>query len=271
MSPDTQRDHIFKKRVVYTRPGADAVTIRRDEPYRAADGSALPMDLYYPPHSTSGAQTPVVIFITGFSDVGAQRLFGAPLKQMGSYTSWAQLAAASGLAAITYTNREPAADAHAIVRHVRQNAASLNMDEHRIGVWACSGNGPTALSVLMQNADDGLKCAALCYPYTLDLDGSTSVADAAGQWGFVNPCVGTSVDDLPRDVPLFIARAGQDQMPGLNETLDRFLIKALTRNLPVTFVNHAAAPHAFDLFDDSETSREIIRRILAFLQFHLLT
>jgi hypothetical protein len=30
------------------------------------------------------------------------------------------------------------------------------------------------------------------------------------------------------------------------------------------------APHAFDLFDDTPTSREIIRRILAFLQFHLL-
>jgi len=30
------------------------------------------------------------------------------------------------------------------------------------------------------------------------------------------------------------------------------------------------APHAFDLFHDSETSREIIRQILAFLQFHLL-
>jgi hypothetical protein len=27
---------------------------------------------------------------------------------------------------------------------------------------------------------------------------------------------------------------------------------------------------AFDLFDDSETSREVIRRILAFLRFHLL-
>jgi hypothetical protein len=31
------------------------------------------------------------------------------------------------------------------------------------------------------------------------------------------------------------------------------------------------APHAFDLFHDSEVSREIIRRILAFLQFHLMT
>jgi hypothetical protein len=60
-------------------------------------------------------------------------------------------------------------------------------------------------------------------------------------------------------------------MPGLNEALDRFVAKALPCNLPITFVNHPMAPHAFDLFDDSDTSREIIRRILAFLQFHLLT
>jgi hypothetical protein len=59
-------------------------------------------------------------------------------------------------------------------------------------------------------------------------------------------------------------------MPHLNETLDRFLVKALACNLPVTLANHPAAPHAFDLFDDSETSREMIRRILAFMQFHLL-
>src|SRR5713101_2137664 len=266
MSHDTQQDHISKKRVVYTMTGVDAVTVRRDEEYRVTDAGALTMDLYYPPDAKSGARTPAVIFVTGFSDVGAQRMLGCKLKEMGSYISWGQLAAASGLVAITYTNREPATDVHAVLQHVRQNAASWEIDENRIGVWACSGNVPTALSVLMQDAQDYLRCAVLCYAYLLDLDGSTGVADAARQWGFVNPSAGKSVDDLPRAVPLFIARAGQDQMPGLNETLDRFLIKALTCNLPVTFVNHSAAPHAFDLFDDSETSREIIRRILAFLQ-----
>ena len=58
-------------------------------------------------------------------------------------------------------------------------------------------------------------------------------------------------------------------MPGLNQALDDFVHEALTRNLPVTVVNHSDGPHAFDLFDDSEISREIIRRILQFMQFHL--
>ena len=51
--------------------------------------------------------------------------------------------------------------------------------------------------------------------------------------------------------------------------MDRFLADALACNLPVTLVNHADAPHAFDLVHDSETSREIIMQILRFLQFHL--
>ena len=58
-------------------------------------------------------------------------------------------------------------------------------------------------------------------------------------------------------------------MPGLNEALDRFVCAALTRNLPMTVVNHAGGPHGFDIFDDSEMTRDVIRQILAFLQFHL--
>jgi acetyl esterase/lipase len=114
--------------------------------------------------------------------------------------------------------------------------------------------------------DDGVKCAALCYPFLLDLDGATAVADAAKAFGFVNPGAGQSVDDLPKDVPLFIARAGKDQTPRLNETLDRFVAAALAANLPITVVNHPTAPHAFDLYDDSEASREIVRQVLAFLR-----
>jgi len=95
------------------------------------------------------------------------------------------------------------------------------------------------------------------------------VAELAGRFGFVNSCAAKTVEDLPRDVPLFIVRAGHDEMPHLNETIDRFLMKALSCNLPITFANHPAAPHAFDVMHDTENSREIIRQILAFMRFHL--
>ena len=269
MSQHTPQDHISRNRVIYSTPGVDAVTVRRDVPYRTADAGPLTIDLYYPSEATSGARLPAVVFVTGFSDAGAQKMFGCVLKEMGSYVSWAQLAAASGLVAVTYTNHDPAADVHAVIRYVRQNAGALGVDENRMGAFSFSGNVPTALSLLMQDAGHHPKCAVLCYPYTLDLEGATHVAGAARQFGFATPCAGKSIEDLPRDVPLFIARAGQDRMPGLNDALDRFVSRALSCNLPLTVVNHPAAPHAFDLFDDSETSREIIRSMLAFLRFNL--
>jgi hypothetical protein len=255
-------------RVVYSLPGMDAVTVRRDQPYGDTDGTRT-IDVYYPPGAPAGARIPAVVFVTGFSDAGAQKMFGCRLKDLASYVSWAQLTAVSGLVAITYVNEEPAADVHAVFQHVRDNAAELNVDENRIGLWSCSGNVPNALSVLMSDAPGRLTCAVLPYGYLLDDDGSSRVADAARRFGFVNPSAGRTVGDLSPEVPLFLARAGKDQMPGLNEALDRCVGQALTRNLPVTVVNHAQGPHAFDLFDDSEATREIVRRMLGFLQFHL--
>jgi hypothetical protein len=271
MSQETRRHDITKRRVVYQIPGMEAVTIRKDTEYRSTDAGVLTMDIYYPPDSKGGAQIPAVIFVIGYSDLGAQAMLGCKFKEMESFISWGELAAASGLAAITYsTGKEPAADIHALLRYVRQNAAVLGIDENRIGVWACSGHVPNALSLLMQEEIDYLKCAVFCYGFMLDLEGSTSVAEAAKTFRFVNPCAGNSVDDLQQDIPLFIVRAGQDEFPHLNETIDHFLARALIRNLPITFANHSAAPHAFDLMHDSETSREIIRQILAFMRFHLL-
>lgn len=269
MSHETQRNDITKRRVVCELPGVDAVRIQLDVPYRATDPGSLTMDIYYPPDSETGARAPAVIFVSGYSDVGFQKMVGCKLKEMASYISWAQLTAASGMAAIAYSALEPAADVDALLRYVRENASSLGIDENRIGVWACSGNAPNALSVLMSQDREYLKCAVLCYPVTLDLEGSTSTAESAARFGFAYPCAGKSIDDLPRDLPLFIARAGQDETPHLNETLDRFVAKAVANNLPITFINHSSAPHAFDILDDSETSREIIRQILAFMKFHL--
>ena len=172
---------------------------------------------------------------------------------------------------MTYTNREPVGD-YVLMDHVRQQAGPLGIDLGRMGIWASSGNVSLALSLLMQQERVGLRCAAFCYGYMLDLDGSTAVAEGCRTFRFANPNAGRSIDDLRRDLPLFLARAGKNvEIPRLNESLDRFVSAALARNLPITLANHATGPHAFDLFDDSPASREVIRLILNFLRLHLLT
>ena len=68
---------------------------------------------------------------------------------------------------------------------------------------------------------------------------------------------------------MFVARAGRDESPGLNTALDTFLLEAVRDNRPVTFVNHATGPHAFDVMDDSAATRRVIGQILAFMKSHL--
>jgi acetyl esterase/lipase len=272
MSQETQASSIadiVKRTVVYQTPGMDAVTVRQDVVYRATDTETLTLDLYAPPDRVSGARTPAVVIVAGYPGAGVEKMLGCKFKDMGSSVSWARLMAASGLTAITYSNREPVADLLSLLRYVRKNAESLGIDETRIGIWASSGNVSLALSLLLEDASQPLRCAALCYGFMLDLDGATGTAEASRQFGFVNPCAGKSMDDLAPDVPLFLVRAGHDQFPHLNESIDRFVAGALAGNLPVVLVNHPEAPHAFDLFLDNETSRLIIRQILAFLRYHL--
>ena len=115
MNHDTTPRDLSKIRVVYAMPTSDAVKIRRDQEYRMTDAGALAMDVYYPPDASSGSRTPSVIFVTGFSDVGVRRMFGCAMKDMAASVSWARLAAASGMVAITYTNREPATDVRAVL------------------------------------------------------------------------------------------------------------------------------------------------------------
>lgn len=258
---------LTKMRVVYDLPGTAEVVVRRDVEFRAADAGVLPFDLYLPATMSPGQLAPVVIVVAGYPDTGAK--LPCKFKDMGWTTSWGRLIGASGLAAVTYSNRAPEADLHALLAHLLQHAGSLGVDADRMAVLAASGNVPLALSVLMTGAVTRFRCAALCCGFMLDPDGTAAVADAAATYGFVNPCVGKSVADLPTELPLLVARAGRDQFAHLNETLDRFLADAVARNLPVSFVNHATGPHGFDLFDNTDTSRHIIRHILAFLQFHL--
>jgi hypothetical protein len=145
----------------------------------------------------------------------------------------------------------------------------FGIDDARIGVWASSGNVPLALSLLMKDAGHSLKCAVLCYGFMLDLDGATATADASASYQFVNPCAGRTIVDVDRDVPLFIARAGQEQFQGLNDSIDRFVAKGLAANLPLTVVNHPRGPHGFDMFHDSAETRAIMEQILGFVRLHL--
>ena len=245
----------------------EEVTVRRRLQYLSTGASPLTLDLYYPPdHQSGGVPKPAVVIVLGYPDVGVPTPFGCQFREMGMMVSWCQLFAASGMVGVVYETRSPAEDIHSVLAYLWENGAALGIDAGRIGLWTCSGNAPVALSVMM---DGKAACGVLFYAMTLDIDGATGVAKASGMYHFANPTAGRRVEDLPEDKPLFLARAGQDGIAGLNEALDSFVAAGLRSNLPFTLINHPSGQHGFDYMDDSEETRRIIRAALAFLQTNL--
>ena len=79
----------------------------------------------------------------------------------------------------------------------------------------------------------------------------------------------TYLQDPGKIPPIFIARAGRDEVPTMDDSIDRFVREALVRNIALTFMNHPQGVHGFDNQNDDERSREIIRSAIAFMHTHL--
>ena len=242
--------------VLYEIPGMQDL---QAQPHECVGADGAPLSVaFYLPAAPIQLPPPVVVIVEGYADTGFSKMLGCRFMDMGWSVSTARLIAASGMAAITYANRRPAADAAALLAHIASECAALGVDGGRVGLWATSGHGPVAISVL-----ERVRCAVLLNPYLCDFDGATHVADAARTFRFETPAC------APAAVPQFLVRSGRDEMPGLTASFDRYVARALSLNHPITVVNHADAPHAFDLLHDSATTRGILRQALDFLQVHL--
>jgi hypothetical protein len=75
--------------------------------------------------------------------------------------------------------------------------------------------------------------------------------------------------DAGKIAPLFIARAGLDVIPAMNDSIDRFIGEAMSKNAAIIVANHPQGVHGFDSQTDDDRSREIIRGALAFMKIHL--
>jgi hypothetical protein len=222
------RHEVTTRRVLYEIDGMQSVR-RRSEQFTGADGQPLPLDVYEPLNPIA-TPTPSVILLEGYPDAGFLQHLGCRFMEMEWTISTAQLIAASGMTAITHSNRDPERDAAALIDHVAKSGG-------KVGIWSTSGHGPVALSAARK-----VSCAVLMNPVTK------------------NFCP---------DTPLFIARSGQDQTPGLNIALDLLLQGAIAANKPLTLVNIPDAPHSFDLFHDTAMTRHVLGQALGFLRVYL--
>lgn len=221
------RHDVAMRRVLYQIPGMQSVPVR-DASFTGADGDPLPMRIY-------GETGPAVVLLEGYPDAGFQQHVGCRFMEMEWTISMAQLIGASGMIAVTHSNRAPQPDAKALID-------SLRTDNARVGIWSTSGHAPVALRMLPQ-----VDAAVLSNPLL-----------QAATW--------SSEANLP---PLFVIRSGRDETPGLNAALDPLLHAAIGANAPITVVNLPEAPHSFDLFYDTEQTRQTLAQALAFLRGHL--
>jgi acetyl esterase/lipase len=235
--------------LVHPLPDPERVELRPDLAYTHAGGRELAMDVYLPAGRPPGRRVPAVLLVHGEADPVLLR----GVRGWGQYTGWGRLLAGEGMAGVAFEHRAIAeAGFEAVVAEVGDALAAvgdradeLGIDPERVGLAAFSAGVP-------------LTAAAL--------------AGAAGQVGCAVLCYGP-LDDLAPDPalpPLLVVRAGRDD-PALNRTIDQFVLAAEARRLAVDLVHQPDGHHAFDVADDTDASREVIRRVLAFLRGHLGT
>lgn len=244
--------------VLYPHPIPKAI-VEREVVYASASDAGRVMDVYRP--ADRNAACGVVIIASGYTAPGLKRHLGRTAREFASVRSWCELFTAEGLAAVAYDAIDPATDLQLVIKSLTRRGATWGIDPSLMGIFACSGNTPVALSF-----SGHLECRALLYGYTIDCEGTGFVADASKQFGFATPIDG--VDAAP-SVPTLVVRAGNDAFAGLNDSIDAFVANALRKNLPVTLINHPSAPHGFDLTDDGDESRRIIRQVLKFVSERL--
>ena len=256
--------------VVYKVPGMDKVKVVQNLKYTRTDDPNVLMDVYLPPDAANNEKRPIVIFIHG----GVKTEYTP--KDWGIYTSWGRLVAASGLVGVTFTYRleypnksleNAAQDVSAAIDYVRANAGKYNADKDRICLIAYSAGGPM-LSLAMHGDTPYVRCLVGFYAF-MDIQQSdyrkTETADTLKAFSPI-----TYLQKDPSKIPpMFIARAGRDEVPSMDDSIDRFVSEALTRNIAFNLANHSQGVHGFDNQNDDHRSREIIRSAIAFMQTQL--
>jgi acetyl esterase/lipase len=229
--------------------------------FKRFEGGTLASDFYLPNGSRTNQASPAVIFVVG--DASPEQLRGA--KDWSFVRSYGRLAAASGWVGMTFNHRssenfrklfDVQSDIADALAYARRESARFSIDRDRLCLWFFSGSGPH-LRVAMGTNAAFVRCLVAYYPVLAPPHGHAEFATFS------------SITQLrqfaPRVPPILIAKAGQDA-PVLNAMIDEFRRAAESLNLPFVYFEHPTGRHAFDLFNDDKTSREIITETLAFIR-----
>ncbi len=272
-TPQRSMREIVMMPVVYRVAGMDKVKVKSDLKYTDVNNPNLLMDVYSPPNLAKGEKRPAVIFIHG--GAGAE----TTPKDWGVFTSWGRLVGASGLIGVNFTHRltgqktsleDGASDLGAAINYVRTNADSLNIDKDRICLAAYSAGG-ALLAPAIRDKPEYIRCLVNFYAFMdIQQSGNLFTANESKENLQKFSSINYLTKDADKIAPIFIARAGLDRVPTLDDSIDRFVREALAKNVALTVANHPNGVHGFDNQTDDERSREIIQSAIAFMNSHLI-
>lgn len=209
------------------RPERAAARVRADVEY----APGVLADIYTP---ADDRPRPTIIFIHGGPVPN-----GAGPKKMQMFRDYGALAAGAGFTAMTFNHRffgdavgQAASDVAAAIDFA---CLQPEVDAERIVLWAFSGGAPF-----------------LKFGFN-----RPNVRAVVSYYGVLT---GLHPEHCP---PMFIARAGKD-FETLNATVEEFVVEALRCNVELELMNHPDGEHAFDIRNDDDRSRAIIRRTFEF-------
>jgi acetyl esterase/lipase len=231
--------------LLYRVPGQEKARVQRDLVYKKVGDTEWKMDLYLPAEVQANAKLPAVLFASGASET----------KHWNIFKNYGEVTAAQGMLGVQFNKRYTAGqdglntaleDIKDLIEHLRQNADRYQIDKDRLCIWGFSAGG-TLVSAGMLGDQPYIRC--LVSYYGIGQLGPRRQVTALG-------------DKLP---PILVVRAGLDNA-NLNNAIDLFVQEAINRNIRIDFYNYPDGLHAFDILNDTERTREIIRHTFEFIK-----
>lgn len=255
--------------VLPVEPGRP-IAVQEGIDYLGRPEAQVHMDVYRP----KGERAPLaaVLLVHGGPITSA---IPVEARRLGQYLSLGSLIASRGLVAVTFSHRltganaidTAAADVRSAFAYIVAHASELRIDASRLCVWAISGGG-ILVGPIIHEFGDRVRCFVSYYNVLTP----SVFQDFVTQSGKVPQNTPSLTELITRDSlrvpPTFVVRAGKDNMQ-FNADIDNFVGAALRRGTNLELHAYAEGQHAFDIFDDTAESRDILRRTLAFLQWHL--
>jgi tetratricopeptide (TPR) repeat protein len=230
--------------VVLETPEMKNVVIKKDVVYMKDDRSTLSIDIYTPPRMKSGEKRPAVIFLNAIGDTPSGKV-----KDWAIYSSWPRLVAAHGMIGISMDadGTRIQDSLKGVFAFLERDGAAHGVDASRLGVYAASANTTQSIIYLMSSgAAKGIRAAALYY-------GGTPNAETP----------------IRKDLPVLYILAEGDLAGGFGQQSRNLWTRVSEAKAPWTLVFAADLLHAFDAFQDNDTSRRVVMQTIDFWRSHL--